>query len=207
MIASLRRRGTCDGHGSSGEAVVAGGGGEEDVGTSGGFGEYGREDGQDVSATRATAQRGRSAADMAYPARPVCRVLAEVFQQQPEAPGLEAKTLFEWLQQKYPGKFDDSQQRSFQRGVRRWRATAGPAQEVFCAQVHHPGRLAATMIRSRPTSHASAAACTSVSARRRMTRSTRRPADITRQRSGSRILVAQPILAKRTLDRHQVFLP
>ena len=49
----------------------------------------------------------------------------EVFQQLREAPGLEAKTLFEWLQRKYPGKFDDSQLRSFQRGVKRWRATAG----------------------------------------------------------------------------------
>ena len=68
----------------------------------------------------------------------------EVFQQLREAPGLEAKTLFEWLQRKYPGKFDDSQLRSFQRGVKRWRATAGPAKEVFFGQVHHPGRLCAS---------------------------------------------------------------
>ena len=61
-----------------------------------------------------------------------------------EAPGLEAKTLFAWLQTKYPGKFDDSQLRSFQRGVKRWRATAGPAKEVFFSQVHHPGRLCAS---------------------------------------------------------------
>ena len=68
----------------------------------------------------------------------------EVFQQLQEAPGLEAKTLFEWLQRKYPSKFDDSQLRSFQRGVKRWRATAGPAKEVFFGQVHHPGRLCAS---------------------------------------------------------------
>jgi hypothetical protein len=68
----------------------------------------------------------------------------EVFEQLQEAPGLEAKTLFEWLQRKYPGKFDDSQLRSFQRGVKRWRATAGPAKEVFFGQVHHPGRLCAS---------------------------------------------------------------
>jgi hypothetical protein len=61
-----------------------------------------------------------------------------------DAPGLEAKTLFAWLQTQYPGKFDDSQLRSFQRGVKRWRATAGPAKEVFFSQMHHPGRLCAS---------------------------------------------------------------
>jgi len=68
----------------------------------------------------------------------------EVFEQLQEAPGLEAKTLFQWLQRKHPGKFDDSQLRSFQRGVKRWRATKGPAKEVFFSQVHHPGRLCAS---------------------------------------------------------------
>ena len=42
---------------------------------------------------------------------------------------------------------------------------------------------------------------------RRMTRATHRPAGTTRQRSGPRFSVAQPMLAKRTLDRDQVFLP
>jgi hypothetical protein len=68
----------------------------------------------------------------------------EVFEQLQAAPGLEAKTLFQWLQRKHPGKFDDSQLRSFQRGVKRWRATAGPAKEVFFSQVHPPGRLCAS---------------------------------------------------------------
>ncbi len=68
----------------------------------------------------------------------------EVFEQLREAPGLEAKALFQWLQGKHPGKFDDSQLRSFQRGVKRWRATEGPAKEVFFSQVHHPGRLCAS---------------------------------------------------------------
>ena len=71
-------------------------------------------------------------------------VWPEVHAQLQEAPGLEARTLFAWLQTKYPGKFDDSQLRSFQRGVKRWRATAGPAKEVFFSQVHHPGRLCAS---------------------------------------------------------------
>ena len=57
-------------------------------------------------------------------------------------PGLQAKTLFAWLQQKYPGRFQEGQLRTLQRRLRQWRATAGPAKEVFFAQIHHPGRLA-----------------------------------------------------------------
>jgi len=75
---------------------------------------------------------------------PLAEVWPEVYAQLEEAPGLEAKALFAWLQTKYPTKFDDSQLRSFQRGVKRWRATAGPAKEVFFSQVHHPGRLCAS---------------------------------------------------------------
>jgi hypothetical protein len=71
-------------------------------------------------------------------------VWPEVHAQLQEAPGLQAKTLLAWLQTQYPGKFDDTQLRSFQRGVKRWRATAGPAKEVFFSQVHHPGRLCAS---------------------------------------------------------------
>jgi hypothetical protein len=68
-------------------------------------------------------------------------VWPEVHEQLKDAPGLMAKTLFEWLQIKYPGKFDNSLLRSFQRGVKHWRATEGAAKEVFFSQVHHPGRL------------------------------------------------------------------
>lgn len=55
--------------------------------------------------------------------------------------GLEAKTLFEHLQREYPGRFQDGQIRTFQRRVKNWRATEGPAREVFFPQVHKPGRL------------------------------------------------------------------
>jgi len=55
--------------------------------------------------------------------------------------GLEAKTLFEHLQRKYPGRFQDGQIRTFQRRVKNWRATEGPAREVFFPQVHKPGKL------------------------------------------------------------------
>jgi hypothetical protein len=56
-------------------------------------------------------------------------------------PGLEAKTLFEDLQRRYPGRFSDGQLRTLQRRVKVWRATEGPAKEVFFDQVYEPGAL------------------------------------------------------------------
>lgn len=58
--------------------------------------------------------------------------------------GLEAKTIFEYLQRRYPGRFADGQLRTLQRRVKVWRATEGPAKEVFFAQRHQPGRLSAS---------------------------------------------------------------
>ena len=59
-------------------------------------------------------------------------------------PGLEAKTLFDYLQRRYAGRFADGQLRTLQRRLKVWRATEGPAKEVFFAQQHHPGRLSAS---------------------------------------------------------------
>jgi len=56
-------------------------------------------------------------------------------------PGLEAKTLFEDLQRRYPGRFADGQLRTLQRRVKIWRALEGPSKEVFFPQEHHPGEL------------------------------------------------------------------
>ena len=53
-------------------------------------------------------------------------------------PGLEAKTLFEYLQREYPGQFQDGQLRTLQRHIKRWRAIEGPSKEVFFPQEHHP---------------------------------------------------------------------
>jgi hypothetical protein len=61
-----------------------------------------------------------------------------------ESPGLEAKTLFEWLQREYPGRFSDGQIRTLQRRIKLWRVTEGPAQEVYFGQIHVPGRLCAS---------------------------------------------------------------
>jgi hypothetical protein len=58
--------------------------------------------------------------------------------------GLEAKTLFDYLQRQYPERFQDGQLRTLQRRIKVWRATDGPAKEVFFAQQHHPGRLSAS---------------------------------------------------------------
>jgi hypothetical protein len=58
--------------------------------------------------------------------------------------GLEAKTVFEYLQRRYVGRFEDGQLRTLQRRVKSWRATEGPAKEVFFAQQHPPGRLGAS---------------------------------------------------------------
>lgn len=57
-------------------------------------------------------------------------------------PLLEAKTIFEWLQQQYPGRFSDGQLRTFQRRVKEWRAQYGPPKEVFFPQENPAGERA-----------------------------------------------------------------
>jgi len=61
-----------------------------------------------------------------------------------ETPELEAKTLFEQLQQEQPGRYEPGQLRTLQRRVQRWRAAQGPEQEVMLAQRHRPGEAAQT---------------------------------------------------------------
>ena len=75
---------------------------------------------------------------------PFDEVWSAVQQQIQESPGLEAKTLFEWLQREYPGRFSDGQIRTLQRRIKQWRVTEGPAQEVYFGQIHVPGRLCAS---------------------------------------------------------------
>lgn len=54
-------------------------------------------------------------------------------------PGLEAKTLFEYLQREKNGKYSDGQLRTLQRHLKQWRACYGPGKEVFFAQDYIPG--------------------------------------------------------------------
>ena len=56
----------------------------------------------------------------------------------------EAKTLFEWLQREYPGRYSDGQLRTLQRKIKRWRALEGPSKEVYFPQKHRPGELCAS---------------------------------------------------------------
>src|ERR1700722_6191001 len=61
-----------------------------------------------------------------------------------QAPELEAKTLFEFLVAKHPGRYQPGQVRTLQRRVQQWRATEGPDREVFFAQEHRPGEAMQT---------------------------------------------------------------
>ncbi len=54
-------------------------------------------------------------------------------------PNLEVKALFGELQRRHPGTFQPGQLRTLQRRVKQWRATEGPAKEVFFAQEYEPG--------------------------------------------------------------------
>src|SRR5580700_2691730 len=77
-------------------------------------------------------------------ADPFGEVWDAVQRQIQESPALEAKTLFDWLQREYPGRFSDGQIRTLQRRIKLWRVTEGPAQEVYFGQKHIPGQLCAS---------------------------------------------------------------
>ena len=55
--------------------------------------------------------------------------------------GLEAKTIFQYLQRTYPGQHQDGEIRTLQRKIKRWRALEGPAKEVFFPQDYPPGKV------------------------------------------------------------------
>jgi len=58
--------------------------------------------------------------------------------------GLEAKTIFEEIQRKYPGRYSDGQIRTLQRRIKQWKALEGPHKEVYFPQKHKPGELCAS---------------------------------------------------------------
>jgi hypothetical protein len=53
---------------------------------------------------------------------------------------LQATTILEFLDERYPGRFIPAQLRTLQRRIRDWRALYGPDKEVYFEQVHPPGR-------------------------------------------------------------------
>jgi len=59
-------------------------------------------------------------------------------------PGLEGKTIFEYLHNTTPGRYQENQLRTLQRKLKYWRATEGPAKEVYFPQKHYPGELCAS---------------------------------------------------------------
>ena len=61
-----------------------------------------------------------------------------------ENPGLQAKTILQWLCREHPGVYDQGHLRTLQRRIKQWRACDGPAKEVFFTQVHQPGDLSAS---------------------------------------------------------------
>ena len=86
---------------------------------------------------------------------PFADVWDSVFEQLEINPELQAKTLFQWLQRTHPGRFQDGQLRTFQRGVKRWRATQGPPKEVFFRLVADAIAIGAThmgVLRAKPQS-------------------------------------------------------
>ncbi len=56
-------------------------------------------------------------------------------------PGLLPMTLFEYLQDHYPGQFDKVQ-RTLQRRIKQWKAKHGPEREIMFRQVQQPGQQA-----------------------------------------------------------------
>jgi transposase len=56
--------------------------------------------------------------------------------------GLQAKTIWTELNERYPGRFSSGQLRTLQRRLLAWRVTAGPDREVFFPQTHTPGEQA-----------------------------------------------------------------
>lgn len=61
-----------------------------------------------------------------------------------DTPGLEAQTLLELLIAKQPDRYNETQLRTLQRRIRRWRAEHGPDREIWFSQAHRPGEAAQT---------------------------------------------------------------
>lgn len=106
--------------------------------------------GMDEKTARKYRREGRMPSELSEKPRwrtrpdPFADVWEVVWQQLAANPRLQAKALFAWLQRESPGRFEDGQLRTFQRGVQRWRALQGPGKEVYFSQIHEPGRLCAS---------------------------------------------------------------
>ena len=103
--------------------------------------------GMDVKTARKYLKSGRLPSQMKAPRDwrtredPFSDVWPEIETLIKEAPNLQALTIFQELQRRYPEKFQDGQLRTLQRRIRIWRGLYGPEQEVFFPQNHQPGRI------------------------------------------------------------------
>lgn len=83
----------------------------------------------------------RAARDWRTRPDPFAEVWPEAMRMLAGAPELEAQSVFDFLQRKYPGRFADGQLRTFQRRVAEWRVQNGPEPEMFFDQKHCPGAV------------------------------------------------------------------
>jgi hypothetical protein len=72
---------------------------------------------------------------------PFAEVWSEVEEKLRGDEGLQAKTLFDWLVERYPRRWEPGQLRTLQRHIRHWRVVSGKAsaQELFFPQRHRAG--------------------------------------------------------------------
>jgi hypothetical protein len=104
----------------------------------------------DRKTARKYAEAGRLPSEMAEPRSwrtredPFAEDWAEVEALLRETPGLEARTIFEVLRERHPGRHEPGELRTLQRHVRTGRAAHGPAKDVVLAQMHRPGEAAQT---------------------------------------------------------------
>jgi hypothetical protein len=84
-------------------------------------------------------ERVRSWQTRANPFKKDWRLIEELLE---ENSGLEAKTIFDWLQRTEPGRYQDGQLRTLQRHLKVWRMEYGPKREVMFSQIHLPGERA-----------------------------------------------------------------
>src|SRR6201997_5821436 len=103
--------------------------------------------GMDVKTARKYLKARRLASEMKavrhWRTRPdgFAEVWPEIAEQLRTNPALEAKTIIAALQRQYPDRFADGQLRTLQRRIKTWRATEGPAREVYFVQEHRAGEL------------------------------------------------------------------
>ena len=79
---------------------------------------------------------GQRQLDLPNPFEEVWPEVEELFEQDA---GRQAKTEFDELVRRYPGRFQAGQLRTLQRRFRDWRALRGGDREVYFAQRHHRG--------------------------------------------------------------------